>query len=386
VGVVTTTISPSLGNGLAYTQGGVGTSPGYSAIDDRRPQGAGLQEGVIDAGSYEVTQRAAGANMSVDIAASVVSTVGGAFVRGDSVTSQGLYYVAPHTGTINEVIAAAHATLPRNDLVIVEIQDTAHDGSGANAPRTRVVTGTATAGAAQTDALGVNGTPTLPISAIPLAVVNVPATDTAITTAQIDDRRTIATNLDKLGVSGGGATRRGKSIITAAEARTNTAYGLLTTPDRVSSLVLPTDGLIFIAFFGLWTESVVGAAKAAIFIGSNQLSVDAVTSSTPSVIAGEAVISGTSSNNRYVPLASHPAGLGSSDSTTTVTDGSSVVTTGQAVAAAVADDNFSFTKRGGLLVVFAAAGTYDVSVQFKASGGATVTAKERRLWAWTMAF
>jgi hypothetical protein len=34
---------------------------------------------------------------------------------------------------------------------------------------------------------------------------------------------------------------------------------------------------------------------------------------------------------------------------------------------------------GGVCYVFAAAGTYDVSVQFKASSG-SITAKSRKLW------
>ena len=36
-------------------------------------------------------------------------------------------------------------------------------------------------------------------------------------------------------------------------------------------------------------------------------------------------------------------------------------------------------------MVFAAAGTYDISVQFKASSG-SVTVKNRKLWVWTMGF
>src|SRR3954452_24168522 len=56
------------------------------------------------------------------------------------------------------------------------------------------------------------------------------------------------TVLDKLGLSSASTTRRGKSIIATTESRTNTAYGTLTTPDRVSSIVLPTDGLITIAY------------------------------------------------------------------------------------------------------------------------------------------
>jgi hypothetical protein len=54
------TIVPALGFGLGFSQ--VGPSAGYDAIDDRRTWSAApIQEGAISAGSYEVTQRAAGA-------------------------------------------------------------------------------------------------------------------------------------------------------------------------------------------------------------------------------------------------------------------------------------------------------------------------------------
>jgi hypothetical protein len=123
------------------TQQGTGTTPGYDAIDVRR-----LLQGVADGGRPEfgrvaVTQRGAGANMSVDIAA---STGEGARVQGDAVTFQGLYYVPPASAVINETIAAADATNPRNDLVVLEIKDTQHDASGSNLAQTRVVTGTPT--------------------------------------------------------------------------------------------------------------------------------------------------------------------------------------------------------------------------------------------------
>jgi hypothetical protein len=39
----------------------------------------------------------------------------------------------------------------------------------------------------------------------------------------------------------------------------------------------------------------------------------------------------------------------------------------------------------GLAVVFAAAGTYDVSIQFKSASG-SVTAKERKLWVEAVSF
>jgi hypothetical protein len=178
-----TTISNALGHSPLMTQQGVGATPGYDAIDARRFWSVGIQEGVISAGSYMVTQRGAGANLSVDIAA---STGDGAVVQGDAVTAQGLYYIAPHSAVINETITTAHATLPRIDQVVLEIKDTQHDASGSNLAQTRVVAGTATGGATLDNRTGAAA---LPSSAILLADVLVAATDTAISNSEIRDRR-----------------------------------------------------------------------------------------------------------------------------------------------------------------------------------------------------
>jgi hypothetical protein len=175
-----------LGHGLLFTQGGVGASPGYDCIDLRRALSPGLQEGYVDSGAYAVTQRGAGANLSVDIAAGT----GAALVQGDSVTAQGLYTIPPHgSATINEAITAAHATLPRIDQVVLEALDDTHAGGGSNKSRTRVIDGTATAGATLVNRTGAAA---LPSSCKRLADVVVPALDTTITNDQIADRRTDA--------------------------------------------------------------------------------------------------------------------------------------------------------------------------------------------------
>lgn len=181
-----TTLAPSLGNGLLFTQQGVGASPGYDMVDLRRAATAGLQEGVYAAGSFEVTQRAAGSAMFVDIAASTAENGIAAVVQGDSVTGQGLYVIGPHSTFVTEAIAAAHATLPRVDRVVLEVQDNQHDASGANAARVRVISGTATA-AATLDNL--NGAAAVPSNCLLLADVLVAATDTAIGNTEIRDRR-----------------------------------------------------------------------------------------------------------------------------------------------------------------------------------------------------
>jgi hypothetical protein len=177
----TATITPTLGSAPVTLQAG-----NYSAIDDRRFWGSGLGEGYLSIGSYQVIQRAAGANMTVDVASSVGD---GAVVTGDSVTAQGRYFVPPTAANVNVDIAAADATNPRNDLVVLEVKDDQHDASGLNLARVRVITGTPNGSAALTDAPGVNGTPALPSSCMPLAVVRVAAGATSIATAAISDRR-----------------------------------------------------------------------------------------------------------------------------------------------------------------------------------------------------
>jgi hypothetical protein len=188
----------------------------------------------------------------------------------------------------------------------------------------------------------------------------------------------------KLGLTDGATIRRGKSIIATTEARTNTAYGLMTTPDRVTGLVLPTDGLIAVLYQATWAESVAGAAAAEIFLGSNAV----VAATYAGQIAVNAALGGATPGG-FCPLATDGGGLVSFSAN----PGSygSDVTTGQIVG--LADPSHSETSpfsgqalvRAGPCYIFAAAGTYDVSVQFKASSG-SVTAKNRKLWAWTTGF
>lgn len=169
----------------------------------------------------------------------------------------------------------------------------------------------------------------------------------------------------KLGISNGSTTRRGKSIIATEESFTQTSYGFATTPDRVQNVVLPTDGLIFVAFQGAWKESVLSSASAAVFLGSNQLQ---LTTGQTGPAPQSAGIAG--SGSYFVPLSTSPQGLSSrlAGSPDTPAD----VTTGQLVSE-------------GCMTIFAAAGTYDVGVKFKSSSG-SVTVKNRRLWVWTQAF
>jgi hypothetical protein len=183
-----------------------------------------------------------------------------------------------------------------------------------------------------------------------------------------------------------------KAIIAAEESRTNTAYGTLTAPDQVT-LTLQTNGLIVILYQASWAESVAGAARAAIFIGANQLKL-ATGNANPET---QAAYTGGGGANTFRTLASGSAGLWSASGNAyagDVTTGE-IVGLGNSISGGPANQmnaevggttvatSAEITGNMGPLYVFAAAGAYNVSVQFKASSG-SVSAKNRKLWAWAL--
>jgi hypothetical protein len=182
----------------------------------------------------------------------------------------------------------------------------------------------------------------------------------------------------------------GKAITSTLETVTSTVYTTLTTPDQVTGVVLPTDGLICVLYQAGWQESVSGAARAAVFIGANQLKVNDFTVPGPSLQA--AATNSAPANIRQALWTAH-AGLVSSGLNVNV---AIPVTTGMAVGmrgnwaseysgTTVAGSSSSIDMSGGPLHIFAAAGTYTVSIQFKSSSG-TVGAQNRKLWVWTKEF
>lgn len=179
----------------------------------------------------------------------------------------------------------------------------------------------------------------------------------------------------------------GKTAISATESRTNTAYGLLTTNDRVQNVVVPTDGLLEVTYWATWQESVAGAARAAIFIGANQLkTIDASSPASPGV--NEALVGAGASTAIDKPLMTSSIGLVGSGIGTNTTAYTGDVTTGQAIGQITntgSGSPFTIAALGGACRIFAAAGTYDVSVQFKSSSG-SVTVKNRKLWVRVLPF
>lgn len=195
-----------------------------------------------------------------------------------------------------------------------------------------------------------------------------PKTDNAFIAVQTWANGNIdATNLKAEGVTAESLATVKSSIVTTEQTREGASYGKLTTPDEVL-VTMRSNGLIAIGFQARWAESVQGAARASIFIGSNQLKVDLLNVPT----AQETMhAEGTGSINTFRTLASCAEGL---RSISNIGPGAEDVTTGQVLGQAAF---------AGPCFVFAAAGTYGVSVQFKASSG-KVTAKQRKLWVWSI--
>jgi hypothetical protein len=231
--------------------------------------------------------------------------------------------------------------------------------------------------------------PTLPIVGQPnateepkivTALSQLVATINAIDSSNIADGSILPDDmqsafLDKLGASSASVIRRGQSSIVTTESRTNAAYGLMTTPDQVSNLVLPTNGVLIVGFQAVWNEGVVGAARAALFLGANQVKIPDNSQAAPIVQEASVGIVGATGVDK--PLSTFSGGLAGSGGNTTAYTGD--VTTGQIIAPN------GVIGQAGPCWIRAAAGTYTVSVQFKASSGA-VAVKNRTLWVLALGF
>lgn len=145
-------------------------------------------EGVVGAGDLEVTQRGAGANMSVDVAK------GAAWVKGDDNADAQPTYRVRTDATVNLAIAGADATNPRIDRVIAEVLDSAFSGVSLTW-RLRIVQGVPTAGATLAN---LNGAAAVPNNALLLANVLVPNAAGSIVDADI-------ANIAASALVGGGA-------------------------------------------------------------------------------------------------------------------------------------------------------------------------------------
>lgn len=161
----------------------------------------------------------------------------------------------------------------------------------------------------------------------------------------------------------GGVRTSGKSIVAAEQETYSTSYELLGTPDRVSDIVLPTDGLIFVSYRARAMASFANSGAAAIFLDSNQVEVPFI-----NVLVSQAA---AINDAEYQWLFSNANGLSYT----------------AASGAAPALPATGVILAGGILAIEADAGTYDVSVRVKSDDdGKFVRVKERKLRVWSMGF
>lgn len=155
---------------MAYEKPNWMQVPTYAARLDRALIKAMFTEGVIN--GLSVTQRGAGANMSVDV------SIGSCIIYGDDQTDQGAYQ-CHHTAVLNKAITPAPGTA-RIDLVYARVNDSNAGGPAGDDWVVNVLDGTPGASPSA---------PALPTSAIPLAYVRTDSGDASVLDAKITDAR-----------------------------------------------------------------------------------------------------------------------------------------------------------------------------------------------------
>lgn len=182
-------------------------------------------------------------------------------------------------------------------------------------------------------------------------------------------------------------TVKGSVNITTSQSTGSTTPTLLATPDQVTNVVMPAQGLIAVWYQATWLESVGGNARAGIYLNGNQQTIQGANgaSSGPLGVAAATNNFGGAANVA-LPLFSTAFGLASVGGGARAGD----VTTGQAVGyvdsgtgvyCEIGPGVIKFDQGGGgACYIFAAAGSYTVDVRFHCAAAGTLTASNRRLW------
>lgn len=352
----------------------VSSTPGfvvgtYGAKQVRNAMSAWIanRPGLAAYGDFAVTQRAAGANMSVDIGA------GGAYVYPAAVTRQGPYYVQSDT-TFNTssnggyTWTAADATNPRIDLVCLEVKDTVEDASGTTGLRYRIVDGTPNASASHQ--LATTYWPAVPTGCVPIAAVRIPAAATTITTANI-------TNLNP--IAGNGGTY---SSVATAETTTSASYTRLATPDFCTVYVPHSNARIRLFSEGNWKISVAtGTQGVSLFLNDTQLKNRVASPGAPTAGGYEITSLGTftsrfmttNSANGGATVQFYASFAGATSDVSNVTTGISGAALGSGVTLGVS----------AIDITQLAAGWYVIEQRYKTSAN-TLTVSARSMWAEVM--
>lgn len=185
------------------------------------------------------------------------------------------------------------------------------------------------------------------------------------------DNLTAATR-QALALTDAATVRRGKSVIATSESIAGTTYAALTTPDRVASVVIASNTLLWVSYWCMMTKSVGGAAETAsvgLFLSGTQVKSRFGTAPASGVSAGFFQADGIFAAT--VPSAAAIAYTDNADAGI----GSLVSTSGGA-----ADDTTNGHPVGVFVPIIVAAGTYTVEMRFKKTAGATVAVANRRMY------
>lgn len=194
-----------------------------------------------------------------------------------------------------------------------------------------------------------------------------------------------------------GATNAKATVISGEEARENTGFGTLTTPDRVTGLVVPAKALVVVEYRALWKMSVAKAGRCALFIGEEQLKGNQPGQEAAKLLSGG---SNEESANLWHWVRSVPWGVTAvrnlAASAASPAAGpyasfagwhnSSVLTTLEYNNGGSLNDITAGTVLPRYCVVEGLAeGTYEVSIRYRSTSG-SITAKDRTLRVWTREF
>lgn len=189
-----------------------------------------------------------------------------------------------------------------------------------------------------------------------------------------------------------------KVNIAGTQSRENTSYGVLGTADEVKEIILPAYGLIFVHYEALVKNTVASAGRVAIFLNENQLKIPRATTAP---VTQAAACSSSTSTFEYLSTFERGLYCGTEGAPTTPFEAVPLVAGVQLGTEKLRHEinggieefdvgNGEAGKivhhfMGGICVIRAPAGTYTVSIRYKASSG-KIESKERTLRVWTQGF
>jgi hypothetical protein len=191
------------------------SKPGWNDYEFQQIERNFLTKGIIQgsyANDFRVTERGAGANMSLDVAAGRALIA----ITNTNVTHGKTYKVYfDSDSVVNVPVTTADATNPRKDRLILRVSVAANPNTASsNIGTIELLAGTPAVSPSA---------PEEPSNALTLAVIDVPAGDTAITNSQITDSRTysllnsgVLLNVTRQGFSNTVADGSGTDTVTAS--------------------------------------------------------------------------------------------------------------------------------------------------------------------------